>query len=146
MFTFASCGANQSEACILEENWRKGIAVTLYRTKPPITSNFSVWSSIVKPLRPSPLLYAFHATSQYYRTHIFRIFRPPLSLGAYVLHRCSLTAFIIWRRKWVPLVSTSGKSAVVVLHSFFLCLCPQGGSANEGELDVASIRALRFWL
>ena len=30
-----------------------------------------------------------------------------------------ITAFIIWRRKWVPLVSTSGKSAVVVLHTFF---------------------------
>ena len=29
---------------------------------------------------------------------------------------------------------------------FFLCLCPQGGSANKGELDVASICALRFWL
>ena len=40
LFTFASCVANQSEACFLDENWMKGIAITLYHTKPPITSIF----------------------------------------------------------------------------------------------------------
>ena len=41
LFTIASPRANQSEACFLEENWRKGTAVTLYHTKPPNTSYFS---------------------------------------------------------------------------------------------------------
>ena len=35
LFTNASPRTNQSEACFLEKNLRKGIAVTLYHTKPP---------------------------------------------------------------------------------------------------------------
>ena len=36
---------------------------------------------------PSPLLYAFHATYQYYRTHIFQLFLPPLppSVRTYIM-------------------------------------------------------------
>ena len=41
LLTFASRGANQSEAYFLDENWMKGIAITLYHTKPPNTSYFS---------------------------------------------------------------------------------------------------------
>ena len=41
LFMFASRRAIQSEAYFLDENWMKGIAITLFHTKPPNTSYFS---------------------------------------------------------------------------------------------------------
>ena len=40
LFTFASCGANQSEAWILGSFWGQWNCCHLLHTKPPITSNF----------------------------------------------------------------------------------------------------------
>ena len=72
--------------------WINGNMLILF----PLGSIHKVRTQILRLLGPPPpLLYAFHATYQSYRTHFSRLFRPPsLPLGAYVLNGCSLTRYV----------------------------------------------------